>query len=154
MLPNRSVINRYLMSSLKYLYTNKEEGGGVYTPPPSPFHVTLPGEGTISRNLSMFNQLSSFSFFLSYILVHKVSKFSKNLFREIFEAHSKIIYFLEISTIFIIIFAKFSNQFSQKYLNQFSRKFSNQFSRKLKFSRKCSEPVAHIISTWYGQETD
>ena len=36
----------------------------------------------------------------------RVSKFSKNLFREIFEAHSKIIYFREISTIFIIIFAK------------------------------------------------
>ena len=52
----------------------------------------------------------------------RVSKFSKNLFREIFEAHSKIIYFREISTIFIIIFAKFSNQFSRKFSNKFSRK--------------------------------
>ena len=75
----------------------------------------------------------------SYCTPTRVSKFSKNLFPEIFEAHSKIIYFRKISTIFFIIFAKF--------FNQFSRKFSNKFSRKWKFSQKCSAPVAHIYHT-------
>ena len=72
-----------------------------------------------------------------FCILTRVSKFSKNLFHKIFEAHSKIIYFRKILTIFIIICAK----------------FFNKFSRKWKFSQKCSAPVAHI-STWYGQETD
>ena len=50
---------------------------------------------------------------------NRVSKFSKNHFREIFEAHSKIIYFREISTIFIIIFAKFSNHFLENFREKF-----------------------------------
>ena len=51
----------------------------------------------------------------SECIVDRVSKFSKNLFRENFKSDLKIIYFLKISTIFIIIFAKFLDQFSQKF---------------------------------------
>ena len=52
-------------------------------------------------------------------LAIRVSKFSKNHFREIFEAHSKLICFREISTIFIIIFAKFSNHFRENFREKF-----------------------------------
>ena len=111
-------------------------------------HTTLGNKQACSKNLKQIKWQKSLSLFCHLMPTvperqkTRVSKFSKNLFRENFEAHSKIIYFREISTIFIIIFAKFSNRFS--------RKFSNKFSRKWKFSRKCSAPVAHISSRYSG----
>ena len=63
----------------------------------------------------MGKQLDSSS---NFLVTSRVSKFSKNLFSEIFEAHSKIIYFHDISTISLSFSRNFRINFRENVQHQ------------------------------------